>query len=268
MAKPEGYFSIGEIARVCGVSIDSLRFYESKALIKPSHIDPESGYRYYSRGDLLVIRAILGLKDVGLSLSEISDYLHGEKHTDEKIAQLRERRELLGQAIENLQIRSTEAGALTVSEIQLPERLCLCRRIEARDGADALLSIGEFYDELIRRGIPISRSWPEFCEYPDYGLLQGEFPVTDFTVTACLPIDKNHANEEAVTYPPGAAVALNYKGNYYGLRDAYKALNKYMKAHGYIPGGYPQEIYVEIGPGGTVNLDDGESVTRVIVPIR
>ena len=35
--KPEGLFSIGEIAAVCGVSIDTLRFYETKALISPAH---------------------------------------------------------------------------------------------------------------------------------------------------------------------------------------------------------------------------------------
>ena len=47
MPKPEGLFSIGEIAAVCGVSIDTLRFYETKALITPTRVDPESGYRYY-----------------------------------------------------------------------------------------------------------------------------------------------------------------------------------------------------------------------------
>lgn len=190
MPRPEGLFSIGEIAAVCAVSIDTLRFYETKALITPAHVDPESGYRYYSRENLLRLRTILGLKDAGLSLLEIRDYLDGGKHTEEKITELTERRDLLNRAIENLQIRGVMPGDMTVSEIKLPERLCLCRRIEARDGTHALRAIGEFYDELIRGGVPISRAWSEFCEYPDEGLLKGEFPVTDFYVTACLPVDK------------------------------------------------------------------------------
>jgi len=49
MPKPEGLFSIAEISAVCGVSIDMLRFYETKALISPAYTDPESSYRYYSR---------------------------------------------------------------------------------------------------------------------------------------------------------------------------------------------------------------------------
>jgi hypothetical protein len=34
-------------------------------------------------------------------------------------------------------------------------RLCLCRTIMAKDGAHALVSIGAFYDELIRDGSPV-----------------------------------------------------------------------------------------------------------------
>lgn len=190
MPKPEGLFSIGEIATVCGVSIDTLRFYETKALITPAHVDPESGYRYYRRENLLRLRTILGLKDAGLSLLDIKDYLDGGKNTENKIAELTKRRDLLNRAIEDLQIRSVKPGDLTVSEIELPERLCLCCTIYAKDGVHALRAIGEFYDELARDGVPFSRTWPAFCEYPDEGLLKGEFPTTDFTVRACLPIDK------------------------------------------------------------------------------
>ena len=268
MPKPKGLFSIGEIAAVCGVSIDTLRFYETKELISPAHIDSESGYRYYSRENLLRLRTILGLKDAGLSLLDIREYLDGGKHTDQKLAGLLERRGLLDRAIENLQIRGIKTGDLTVHEIELPERLCLCRTVEAKDGTHALRAIGKFYDELIRGGVPISRAWPEFCEYPNDGLLRGEFPVADFTVTACLPIYNKNAPPEAVCYPPGAAVTVNYRGGYYGLREAYEVLSQYIEAHGYVPAGYTQEIYVGIDADGSVSLDDADNVTRVIVPVK
>ncbi|MDD2218340.1 MAG: MerR family transcriptional regulator [Eubacteriales bacterium] len=268
MPKSEGLFSIGEMAAVCGVSIDTLRFYETKALITPAHVDPESGYRYYRRENLLRLRTMLALKDAGLSLSEIRDYMVEGKHTENKIAELTERRDLLNQAIENLQIRGVKPGDLTVSEIELPERLCLCRMVEARDGAAALREIGKFYDELIRSGVPISRAWPEFCEYPDDGLLRGEFPVTDFIVTACLPVDKKNAPPEAVRYPSGTAVTVNYRGGYYDLWKAYEALSRYIDENGYVPAGYPQEIYLEIEADGSVRLDEARNVTRVIVPVK
>lgn len=268
MAKPEGLFSIGEIAAVCDVSIDTLRFYETKALIRPARTDQETGYRYYSRENLLRMRTILGLKDAGLSLSEIRDYLDGERHTEKKIAELTERRDLLNQAIENLKIRGTAPGDLTVREIELPERLCLCRTVKARDGAHALAVIGEFYDDLIHAGVPISRAWPEFCEYPDEGLLKGDFPTTDFTVRACLPVDQKNVPSEVVRYPAGRALAVNYRGGYYDLWKAYEALSRYIDENGYVPTGYPQEIYLEIEANGSVRLDEPQNITRVIVPVK
>ncbi len=267
MPKPEGLFSIGEIATACGISINTLRFYETKALIKPARIDPESGYRYYSRKNLLRLRAVLSLKDAGLSLPEIKEYLDGNMDKETKIASLVERRNALNIAIENLRIRNTRPGKLSVHKIFLPERLCLCRTIEAKDGESAILAVGEFYDELIIKGINISREWPEFCEYPDDGLLKGEFKVKDFVINACLPVDKKNAPPEAVLYPSGNALAVNYRGSNYEIWQAYEALGRYIDNHGYTPSGYPQEIYLETEADGSMQIDNDHNVTRVIIPI-
>ncbi len=268
MPKPEGLFFIREIAAACGVSINALRFYEAKGLLQPACKDPESGYRYYSRENLHRLRSILRLKDAGLSLPEIKVYLDGNMDMKAKAEKLEERRNLLNREIEDFKIRRTPPGDLMVYEITLPERLCLCRRIEARDGDHALFAISEFYDELIRSGIPISKAWPEFCEFPDQGLLQGEFKVTDFAVTACLPVDKKNAPPGTVFYPAGDAVAVNYRGSYYGLWEAYEALGRYIPSNGYVPAGYPQEIYLVIDPEGSVQLEDLNNITRVIVPVK
>ncbi len=267
MPKPEGLYSIGEIAATCGLSINALRFYEAKSLIKPAHTDLESGYRYYSRNNLLRLRTILRLKDAGLSLPEIKEYLDGDMDSDVKIAALVERWNALSMAIENLRIRNTRPGKLFVHKIFLPERLCLCRTIDAKDGESAILAVGEFYDELILKGIHISCEWPEFCEYPDDSLLKGEFKVTDFVINACMPIDKKNAPSEAVLYPSGNAVAVNYRGSYYDIWQAYEALCRYIGEHGYTPTGYPQEIYLETEADGSVQIDNAHNLTRVIVPI-
>ena len=39
------YFSIGEVSKITGLSIDRLRNYDKIGLLKPSYIDPKSGYR-------------------------------------------------------------------------------------------------------------------------------------------------------------------------------------------------------------------------------
>lgn len=268
MGKPANLFFIREIAAACGVSINTLRFYEAKGLLKPAYTDPASGYRYYSRENLHRLRTLLRLKDAGLSLPEVRGYLDGGRSMEAKIAQLEERRALMKQAIEDLKIHTTLSGSLTVYPLSLPERLCLRRTILARDGEHALAAISEFYNDLIRSGVRLSRAWPEFCEYPDEGLLAGEFPVTDFTVNACVPVDKCAAPPEAVPYPAGDAVAVNYRGGYYDLWQAYAALAQHMAEQGLSLAGFPQEIYLEIDASGSLRLDDGNYITRVIVPVK
>ena len=67
-------FQIGELAKRCGVTADTLRFYEKNALIKPAGRS-EAGYRLYSDENQKQVTFILKAKDLGLSLEEIKELL-------------------------------------------------------------------------------------------------------------------------------------------------------------------------------------------------
>jgi DNA-binding transcriptional MerR regulator len=65
-------FSIGEFSRIARVTARQLRHYEELGLFKPERIDPETGYRYYSALQLPRLNRILVLKELGLTLDQIS----------------------------------------------------------------------------------------------------------------------------------------------------------------------------------------------------
>ena len=67
-------YLIGQLAKHCGVSSDTLRFYEKNGLLVPAGRS-EGGYRLYSEGDLSRIHFILRAKAIGLSLDEIRELL-------------------------------------------------------------------------------------------------------------------------------------------------------------------------------------------------
>ncbi|WP_070969923.1 Zn(2+)-responsive transcriptional regulator [Vibrio sonorensis] len=67
-------YRIGELAKKCGVTTDTLRFYEKNALIKPANRS-ESGYRFYDEQAIKEVTFILKAKDLGLSLEEIKELL-------------------------------------------------------------------------------------------------------------------------------------------------------------------------------------------------
>src|SRR5215475_12634813 len=76
-------FRIGEFSRIARVSGRLLRYYDSIGLLSPQRIDPATGYRYYSAGQLTRLNRILALKDLGLSLEQVARMVDGKISTDE-----------------------------------------------------------------------------------------------------------------------------------------------------------------------------------------
>jgi DNA-binding transcriptional MerR regulator len=66
---------IGEFARLNGISIATLHYYDRCGLLKPLSIDPETGYRYYSLDQLPRLNRILALKDLGFPLDQVAQLL-------------------------------------------------------------------------------------------------------------------------------------------------------------------------------------------------
>jgi DNA-binding transcriptional MerR regulator len=63
---------IGDMARLYGVSLRTLRFYEDRGLLSPRR---EGTARYYSASDRLRLQMILKGKHLGFTLAEISDLI-------------------------------------------------------------------------------------------------------------------------------------------------------------------------------------------------
>ena len=45
-------FTTGELARLHGVSKQTLIFYDKIGLFRPAYVDPDNGYRYYSASQI------------------------------------------------------------------------------------------------------------------------------------------------------------------------------------------------------------------------
>jgi DNA-binding transcriptional MerR regulator len=70
-------FSIGDFARLGGVSVRTLRHYDEIGLLRPTTVDPDTGYRGYSAAQLGQINRIMALKELGLSLTQVRVLLDG-----------------------------------------------------------------------------------------------------------------------------------------------------------------------------------------------
>ena len=67
--------TIGQMSKVCGVSVKTLRHYDKIGLLKPQRIDEINGYRYYEDSQIGTMLLIGRLKRYGFSLTEIQALL-------------------------------------------------------------------------------------------------------------------------------------------------------------------------------------------------
>lgn len=66
----EKLYSTGEFAKMVGVTLRTIRYYDKIGLLKPAMI-LNNGYRRYCNKDLITLQKILSLKELGFSLEEI-----------------------------------------------------------------------------------------------------------------------------------------------------------------------------------------------------
>ncbi|MFC4334294.1 MerR family transcriptional regulator [Salininema proteolyticum] len=104
-AMPQETWPIGEVAEMAGVSTRTLRHYDAKGLLKPSHVR-HGGIRCYGPGELLRLQEILLLRRLGLGLEAIAAVLAGETDRVEALKghrrALRSERDRLGRLLDTV----------------------------------------------------------------------------------------------------------------------------------------------------------------------
>lgn len=96
--------SIGDVSKISGVHIKSLRYYDEIGVLKPAYVDPDSNYRYYTYQQLGILDAIRCCIELDIPLKEFESFTEsdgtvvhygsifsqGKKRAEEKIRSIRE----------------------------------------------------------------------------------------------------------------------------------------------------------------------------------
>jgi DNA-binding transcriptional MerR regulator len=104
-------FTIGAFAEHGRVSVRMLRHYDAIGLLRPAHVDPASGYRYYRAEQLTQLNRIVALKELGFSLQLVRSILHDDVSADELRGMLRLRRAELESVLADTAARLAEVEA-------------------------------------------------------------------------------------------------------------------------------------------------------------
>lgn len=122
-------YKIAEFARLAGITVRALQYYDRIGLLKPSHVT-EAGYRLYQQTDLVRLQQILTLKWMGFALSEIKQVIDSDSYdlrtslqiqqaaVEAHLARLRETAVALARALERTtQVDADQIDAETIRAI-------------------------------------------------------------------------------------------------------------------------------------------------------
>lgn len=85
-------FSVGETAKLTGISVRTLHYYDEIGLLSPSIVS-ENGYRYYDNSALLRLQQILFYRELDFTLKDITKMMNVPDYKKEEA--LKQQRELL-----------------------------------------------------------------------------------------------------------------------------------------------------------------------------
>lgn len=147
-------YSIGEAARLSGVSVRNIRFYSDQSLLPPAG-RTASGYRVFTDADLVRLDLIRCLRDAGVGLEIVREVLSRELSLTEALTLRLETLE--AEIAAQRRVASTLRAALRspqLTEADLRRFLTMTQlsRSERRD-------VVERFFERVSDGINIDRTW-------------------------------------------------------------------------------------------------------------
>lgn len=114
-AIPEGYMTVGELAKKMGVTVRTLQYYDKEGLLSPSLIS-EGGRRLYNDKDIIKLHQILSLKHLEFSLDDIKNHLLPLDTPDDvanvlarQASAIREKIEALSESLKEIELLQQEA---------------------------------------------------------------------------------------------------------------------------------------------------------------
>ncbi|MCO8274741.1 MerR family transcriptional regulator [Actinoplanes sp. TRM 88003] len=278
-------FSIGEFAGLGRVSVRMLRHYDAIGLLRPAHVDPHSGYRFYTAAQLRLLNRVTALKDLGFSLQQVQTLIDEKVDPQELRGMLRLRRAELAARMTQDTARLAQVDArlrMIESEGHMDTGDVVLKSIPATRVA-MLSATATSYDDPTSITENLSPLYPRLMELMEkHGVPMTGAPIAYYTAEPTAPGDETigvhaafpigdvevpaDAGFEAVVVPPveQAATALHHGPMSEAFRTGQKLAN-WIDDNGYraVGPGFAVEVYLECPPG-----EFEKWVTEMQVPVR
>lgn len=97
-------YTTGEIAKLCGVSVRTVQYYDTRGILTPSELT-EGGRRLYSEDDLKRLKIICFLRDADISINSIGELLSEDNPGSVISVLLEQQEQLLNEEVRKMQAK-------------------------------------------------------------------------------------------------------------------------------------------------------------------
>jgi len=274
----EGYvmLKIGDFSKLSRISIRMLRHYDEIGLLVPESIDGLTGYRYYSEEQLLLANRITSLKDMGFSLSVISEILkvYNDSEALKKYLMLKhtELKELAEKTCSRLRVLETTINRIGKDD-NVMEYSVVLKEIPQRYVASLRKTIPSYDKEGMLWEQMMKEIYPQNVQYanPCYSIAvfhDKEHKEHNPDVEIQISVEGSYQNTENVvfkTVPPVLVASATFKGSYDQITAVNQAVVNWISDNNYDFDGAMFTIY-HVSPAQTQNQD--ELVTEVCFPVK
>ncbi|MFI6683366.1 MerR family transcriptional regulator [Streptomyces sp. NPDC050485] len=254
-------FTIGDFARHGRVSVRMLRHYDATGLLRPAHVDPATGYRFYTAAQLARLNRVIALKDLGFTLQQVKEILDEKLDAEELRGMLRLRRaeleETMSAAAARLvqveaRLRSIESeGTMPVQDVVL-KKLPAVRVAELTATAASFVPqdispvIQPLYEELFRRleAAGIAPTGPGIAYYEDAPQGGGAITVHAGVQVSAPPQELDGLRVHDLPAVERAATVV-HRGSMDAVLTTEQVLARWIDAQGHRSAGYPREVTLE-----------------------
>ncbi|WP_017569556.1 MerR family transcriptional regulator [Nocardiopsis halotolerans] len=251
--------TIGEFAKLGGVSVRMLRHYDSVGLLRPASTDPFSGYRFYEAAQLARLNRIIALKDLGFHLDQVATILDERVDATELRGMLRLRRAELAEALTRARSSLAQVEArlrIIESEGTMPTHEIVTKSLPAQHHVeltgvaasfvpeDIGPVVGPLFEELCVRlkAAGVTPTGPGLARYEDA-------PEGGILVHASMPVsaDLQHVRGLDVVDLPAVerAAAIVHRGSMAQVLPTVQALAHWIEDNGHQADGYTREVTLE-----------------------
>ncbi|WP_369380011.1 MerR family transcriptional regulator [Streptomyces sp. cg36] len=270
-------FTIGDFARHGRVSVRMLRHYDATGLLRPAHVDPATGYRFYTAAQLARLNRVIALKDLGFTLLQVREILDEKVDTAELRGMLRLRQAELAAAIETgrARLRQVEARLRSIeSEGHMPTDDVVLKSVPAIRVAELTGTAESFepehitavirplYQELFQRlaAAGIAPSGPGIAWYEDGPRGGGAITVHAGVQVSAPPGHHDALRVHDLPAVDRAATAV-HRGPMSQVLTTVQTLAHWIEENGYRSTAYPREVTLECPE------DEADWVTELQEPV-